>query len=129
VSGWYLDSSAAIKLLAREAESVALAAALDQSTAMRVSSVLLETELRRAARRSRRLDQSMVSALLETIALHELPPALFGAAGRLPGEHLRSLDALHLASAMQLDVEVLLTYDQRMASAAHDLGIAVLAPA
>ncbi|MBF4161147.1 hypothetical protein [Nocardioides acrostichi] len=49
-------------------------------------------------------------------------------AGLLPGSHLRSLDALHLAAALALDVDAVLTYDQRLAQSCRDLGIDVLAP-
>ncbi len=51
-------------------------------------------------------------------------------AGRLEPSELRSLDAIHLASARQLGVSVrqIVTYDDRMADAARALGWSVVAP-
>ena len=57
-------------------------------------------------------------------------PGLLGSAGTLLPAHLRSLDAIHLASALQLgtDLGSLVSYDQRMLDAARDLGIDVASP-
>ena len=63
------------------------------------------------------------------VDLYELPPPLFTEAGLLPGIALRSLDALHLAAALRLEVDAVITYDVRMADAATTLGMTVLAPA
>lgn len=46
----------------------------------------------------------------------------------LPGDSLRSLDALHLAAAVRLGADVVLTYDARMIGAATELGFAVVSP-
>lgn len=128
MSRWYVDTSAALKLLVEEAESMALAEALDDESLELVSCLLLETELRRAAARASQLTQAVVTQLLEGVALHELPSALFVEAGLLPGANLRSLDALHLAAAVRLEVNGVLTYDRRMAEAAESLGMRVIAP-
>lgn len=64
-----------------------------------------------------------------SVDLHELPPPLFTEAGLLPGPGLRSLDALHLAAAIRLEVEAVITYDVPMTEAATSLGLEVLAPA
>ncbi len=61
--------------------------------------------------------------------LYELPAPLFRQAGLLPGPTLRSLDALHLAAAIALDVDALVTYDSRLAEAAQSVGIEVIQPA
>ena len=126
---WYLDTSAALKLLIEESESGALAATIAEAEAELVGSRLIETELRRAGHRTPDLHQDRVTALLDVIDLYELPPSLFRQAGLLPGAHLRSLDALHLAAAIALGVDALVTYDVRLASSARDLGVTVLAPA
>ena len=128
MSRWYVDTSAAIKLLAEEAESNALSLAVEEADAELVSCLLLETELRRVVAREPALTQAAVSRLLERVALHELPPSLFAEAGLLPGPQLRSLDALHLAAAIRLGVDCVVTYDRRMAEAATDLGMTVVAP-
>lgn len=125
----YLDTSAAVKLVVEEPESAPLARFLDRTVAAEdvVSSALLETELRRVAVREQ-IDQGAVSDVLSRIDLVETDRALFHEAGILPGGHLRSLDALHLATAIRVGAAVV-TYDVRMAHAARALGIAVVAPA
>lgn len=129
MSRWYVDTSAAIKLLVEEEESEALSAVLEEDGAELVACLLLETELRRAASREPELTQTAISRLLEGVDLHELPSTLFTEAGLLPGAHLRSLDALHLAAAIRLGVDGVITYDHRMADAAMDLGMTVVSPA
>ncbi|GAA4683158.1 type II toxin-antitoxin system VapC family toxin [Nocardioides nanhaiensis] len=128
MSSWYLDTSAALKLLVEEAESAALAALLDESQPQLVACWLLETELRRATHRLPALSQEAVSEFLTGIDLYEVPGAIFREAGLLPGDALRSLDALHLAVAVRLDVDHVVTYDRRMAEAARALGVRIAAP-
>ena len=129
MSRCYLDTSAAVKLIVQETESDALAAELRSNEPELVACLLLETELRRLVAREAVLTQKAVTDLLRGVDLHELPPPLFAEAGLLPGDRLRSLDALHLAAAIRLEVDVVVTYDQRMAHAATSLGLEVLAPA
>lgn len=124
---FYLDTSAAGKLLIEEAESAALARWADGQSVELVATLLLETELRRLATRQS-LPQVEVTDILAAVSLYELPPSLYREAGILPGTALRSLDALHLAGALRLGVDAIATYDQRLAAAAQDLGIAVIAP-
>ena len=129
MSRWYLDTSAAAKLLVDEPESDALAAELRHHKPTLVACLLLETELRRIAAREPALTQPAVSELLRGVDLYELPPPLFAEAGLLPGADVRSLDALHLAAAIRLEVEAVITYDARMVEAATELGMTVIAPA
>lgn len=129
MSRCYLDTSAAVKLVVDEAESDALADELRRRGATLVACLLLETELRRVVAREPALTQRAVTELLRGVELYELPPPLFTEAGLLPGSGLRSLDALHLAAAIRLEVESVITYDLRMAEAATSLGMDVLAPA
>jgi predicted nucleic acid-binding protein len=128
VSRWYIDTSAALKLVVDEVESGALSVALDTESPDLVACLLLETELRRVVAREPALSQGVVSRLLEGVDVYELSPSLFAEAGLLPGPDLRSLDALHLAAAIRLDVDGVLTYDRRMAGAAEALGLTVIAP-
>ena len=126
----YLDISAAAKLLIDEPESSAVAGWLDRQVEAGeaiVSSLLLETELRRFAARER-LSQVAVGEVLDGVDLVEPDRALFHEAGILPDRTLRSLDALHLATVLRLDAATLLTYDLRMTQAAAALGIRVVAP-
>ena len=123
----YLDTSAAAKLIVEEAESAALASALDAGDVEPVATHLLETELRRLARRLD-LPQAAVTAVLDRVTLYELPASAYREAGLLPGPALRSSDALHLVAAMRARADVVMTYDERMARAALDLGLSVEAP-
>jgi len=128
VTRWYLDSSAALKLVIEEAESAALAAAIETERPVLLGCWLLETEMRRIAARQPVLTQEAVSGVLDGINLLAMPSSLFREASYLPGTSLRSLDALHLAAAVSTDVDHLVTYDLRMAESARDLGLSVLAP-
>lgn len=124
----YMDTSAAMKLMADEPESDALEAYCDTPGVTVVSSDLLETELRRAGTRAG-VPADDVSEVLDRIDLYELPRGAFAQAGRLPGATLRSLDALHLVGALRVAADAVLTYDTRMSDAATTLGLAVVAPA
>ena len=128
MSVWYLDTSAALKLLIEEPESPALAQTVDREQPDLVAGWLLETELRRAAQRLPALGMDVVSEFLAGVSLYEMPGSLFREAGILPGETLRSVDALHLAVAVRIGVDLVLTYDVRMADSARLLGLPVLSP-
>jgi predicted nucleic acid-binding protein len=125
----YLDTSAAAKLLVEEQESDALADYLDGLEAQEdlASSALLETELRRVATRAD-LSQASVSEVLARVALVEPGRSLFYEAGLLPGATLRSLDALHLATAVRFDAAVVVAYDLRLLTSARELGLDVVSP-
>lgn len=128
MSVWYLDTSAALKLLIEEPESPALAQTVDREQPDLVAGWVLETELRRAAQRLPALGMDVVSEFLAGVSLYEMPGSLFREAGILPGETLRSVDALHLAVAVRIGVDLVLTYDVRMADSARLLGLPVLSP-
>lgn len=126
----YLETSAAAKLLVEEAESSTVAEHLDSLAAEEaqiVSSMLVETELRRLAHRQD-LEQSAVTMLLERVDLIEPNRSLFYEAGLLPGKHLRSLDALHVATALRAEADEFLAYDTRQSEAATDVGLRVNSP-
>jgi len=125
----YVESSAAVKLLRTEDETVALQAYLDERRArgdQLVSSLLLETELRRAAIRQG-APQAAATALLNRFDLYEIARADFTSAGFMPGV-VRSLDALHVASALALGADVVVTYDARQREAAEAVGLPTVAP-
>jgi len=122
----YLDTSAAVKLLVEEPESVTLAQYLDQPNVETVACLLLETELRRFAVRHA-IPQQELTAILDTISLYDMPHSLYYEAGILPGRHLRSLDALHLVAAVRLETDVIVSYDNRLQEAAAELGLEILA--
>lgn len=128
MSDWYFDTSAAAKLVVVEDETPELVKAIHTDMPQLVSSLLLETELRRMVSRIPGLENSQVTVLLDKFTLFGLEPEQFTNAGAYPGENLRSLDALHIASAISLGADALVTYDVRMESAARDLGLKVLHP-
>lgn len=128
MSRWYIDTSAATKLLVDEDESAALAGELDARRPDLVASYLLETEIRRVVHRVPTLTHGSATRLLDSIGLYDCPPSLSREAGLLPGPALRSLDALHLATAVRIGVDAVLTYDLRMGEAARALGLTVVAP-
>ncbi|MGI8658992.1 MAG: type II toxin-antitoxin system VapC family toxin [Candidatus Limnocylindria bacterium] len=125
----YLDSSAAVKLVVREAESDALGAWIRQRSRL-VSSALLRTELIRAVRRGEPAAMDQVRATIARFNLHGLDPEILDLAGRLDPTSLRSLDAIHLATALRLtdDLEAIVTYDHRMIDGARQLGLPVASP-
>lgn len=126
---WYLDTSAALKLVVDEAESRTLIAAVETHHPELASSTLLDTEMRRASQRIPALTQRHVTELLDRIDLYTPSAAVFTQAGLLPGTNLRSLDAIHLAVALHLGADVLVSYDRRMIEAARGAGLAVSSPA
>jgi len=129
----YVDTSAAMKLLVEEAESDALSAFL-QSTAERrdqstlVASWLLHTELHCAANRHPDdVDAESVGILLETVSLIDVTRGDLLTAGALPGR-LRSNDAIHLAVALRVGADAMLSYDDELANAAAATGLSVQQP-
>lgn len=124
----FLDTSAAAKLLHIEAETAAMVDFADRDDVDLVGSVLLETELRRTATR-RHLSQSDVSALLDGISLYPFEDTDFLLAGLLPGENLRSLDALHVQCALGIGADCMVTYDARMMDACNQVGLPFIQPA
>ncbi len=125
----YLDSSALVKLVIEEGESKALRVALED-TPSRVSCALARVEVVRAVRSKGLRAIRAAHDTLERIELIELDHELLDLAAVLDTP-VRSLGAIHLAAALELgdELEALITYDVRMASAARALGLPVLAPA
>lgn len=127
----YLDASAMVKLLWQEAESDALLAWLEGCTDRLLSSDLVRTELLRTATRIDPLHVPHARELLDGLYLEPVTTTLTEAAGvLLPGHPLRSLDALHIATALVSgdDLEAFVTYDERQADAARRVGLRVLSP-
>lgn len=126
----YVDTSAAAKLLTREPESDALRQWIAHERPVLTSSDLLRTELMRVARRLAGDESARADAILAGILILPLPPPTFDVAGRLLPAGMRSLDAIHLAAALDLGDELdgLLTYDERLADAASGLAIEVITP-
>jgi predicted nucleic acid-binding protein len=130
VSIAYVDSSALLKLVVSEAETSALEADLATRDGL-VSSGLAVVECHRAALRSgnRRILQR-AERVFEAVYLLDLTRPLLERASTLRPLTMRSLDAIHVASALSIDeadMEVI-TYDERMAEAARANGLRVSQP-
>jgi len=126
----YLDTSALVKLVGRETESAALQKWLKSQRAANVTSDLARTELMRATRRSAPDLVMRARQVLDALTITQLGPSACEAAGRLEPTTMRSLDALHLAAALELgdDLDTLVTYDTRLAAAAALNGITAVTP-
>lgn len=127
----YLDSSALLKLVLSERETPALVDALARWPD-RLSSVLLSIECRRIVLRAGNPPEVAAKLVQElarvtTIRLDEAVQKL---AAMIGPPHLRSLDAIHLASALSIGdyPEAFITYDERLAEAARAAGLNVLTP-
>lgn len=116
----YLDASAIVKLVIQERETGALESALAHARAV-FSSKLSVVECTRALARVA-LPRALVTLneVFEAVVLHDINDAVLTRAGRLEPAALRSLDAIHLATALMLEVTDLkfVTYDERLAQAA-----------
>ncbi len=124
----YLDSSAIVKLAIEEPESAALRRALRGRTEL-VSSALARTEVARTLLPEGQDVVNRGEAVLERIELARVNDRVLRLAGELTPHGLRSLDAIHLATAKLLErVKLVVTYDARMAEAARGMKWKVSAP-
>ena len=126
----YLDTSAALKLVMPEAETPALEMWIAERAGVpRVSSRLLRIEMLRSVARNtpERIDRANV--ILSSVALMSMDD--IGPTAEVIGDRtLRSLDAIHLATAHELRTELtaFVCYDKRLSDSAHSLGLPVAAP-
>jgi predicted nucleic acid-binding protein len=112
-----------------EPESVALRDRLMQD-ADQVASAIVEVEVVRAVRRAAPELTALAQNVVSQIAVVSPTEAIRERAALLEPATLRSLDALHLATALEIAAELdgLVTYDGRMSAAAETFGLVVLAP-
>ena len=132
----YLDSSALIKRSIDEPESNALEAALKRHIQLRdtlTSSSLAWVEVSRAIRL--RVDSEKPARVAELVelalsAVDESPfdEAVVGLARRIGPGSLRSLDAIHLATAILVDADLVIAYDERLIAAAQEMGLRTASP-
>jgi uncharacterized protein len=127
----YVDSSALVKLVQREQESAALRRYLRRHQSLvRATCALARVEVVRAVAPGG--SQAVALARRQLARFHQLDldRELLDRAAGLPGEALRSLDAIHLAAAQTLPgLRAIVTYDVRMQTAAQTLGLPFDAPA
>jgi uncharacterized protein len=126
----YVDSSAIVKLAVREPESAALRRYLLRKRPL-VSSALCRAEVLRALLPAGEEAIARGRSILRRFDLVRLNDRVLNAAGLLLPTGLRTLDAIHLATAQRLgdEVRALVTYDGRMAEAARQLDYRVVSPA
>jgi len=127
----YLDTSAALKLVLPEAETPGLELWLAKRAGMaRVSSRLLRIEMLRSVARAAPQRTSRASVVLSSVALVSIDDVA-PTAEVIGDRTLRSLDAIHLATAHQLRTELtaFVCYDKRLSDSARALGLPVEAPA
>ena len=125
---WYIDTSAFLKLLTMEDESETMREWFTAHDSV-WSCQLLQTEARRAGARLG-IDHMVIEDALDTVSLVMPSVATFFAAGQLAPSSLRSLDALHLAAAMEIgdDLEGIVAYDERLSDAARAASLKVFIP-
>lgn len=126
----YLDSSALVKLVVPEPETDPLLAFLRMQP-RQVTSRLATIEVPRALARRGPTGQPKAVDLLASMDLVELDHELALAAAVVEPVGLRTLDAIHLATAMALrdDLSAVVSYDRRLVDAARAAGLLVLSPA
>jgi predicted nucleic acid-binding protein len=127
---YYLDTSAFLKLIVAEKHSKPLRTWADREDENLVSSDLLRIESLRAARRLGPEVLLVTRQMLRAVHLISLTADICESAAELDPAIVRSLDAAHLATALQLDADLegIVTYDERMSEVAAQLGVRVLAP-
>jgi predicted nucleic acid-binding protein len=125
----YLDSSAIVKLAVRERESLALRRYLRRRQPL-VSSALARTEVLRALLPAGDEAVARGRSVLQRLDLVRVNDRILNAAGVLRPPELRSLDAIHLATADELgdELSALVTYDDRMVTVAKQRGYRIVQP-
>lgn len=126
----YLDSSALVKLAVHEAESDALRAHLRRTKRTWISSALARTEVLRALLGSGGEAIAAGRGVLARCEFVRINDRILNAAAILLPPEIRSLDAIHLATAQLIRNEIreIITYDDRMAGAARLMGLRISAP-
>ncbi|MDQ1439933.1 MAG: uncharacterized protein QOG97_161 [Acidimicrobiaceae bacterium] len=126
----YLDSSAIVKLAVREPESDALRRYLRRRRRPLLSSALARTEVLRSLLPGGEPALASGRRVLDRIDLARVNDRILNLAATLAPLELRTLDAIHLATATRLgaDLSEIVTYDEAMASAARSMGFKVSSP-
>jgi predicted nucleic acid-binding protein len=140
----YLDSCALVKLIREEDESQALQAWLDERAGdVMVTSELARAEVVRVTRRNNHTDRGELidarkltadldeaAAVLEAVTQVVIDRKILDRAGALEAPTVRSLDAIHLATALDLQASMIefVTYDRRLAAVVREAGLAVVSP-
>jgi uncharacterized protein len=128
----YVDTSALLKRVIVEAESPGLRALLDERHAagdLLTASSVAWLEVWRSLRRAAVANvEAIAAAALSGVVEFPLDDTILRRAWRAGADELRSLGAIHLASAIAVGADAMLTYDKRLGAAAAGVGLAVWAP-
>lgn len=125
----YVDSSALVKLVIEEPESIALEGYLPRDALLATSRIAL-VEVPRATA----LANPSAEARKETVRLLEaclvvaVSDRVLRNAAAITSREVRTLDAIHLSTALYVEAEELIAYDRRLLAAAGAQGITVAAP-
>jgi uncharacterized protein len=127
---YYLDTSAFLKLIVEEEHSAAMYSWVVEKTPVLASSDLLRVEALRATRRHSSESLARAREWIAGLVTIQVTAEVCERAAELDPSILRSLDALHLATALQLgdDLQGVVTYDERLAAACRQHGVSTLAP-
>jgi predicted nucleic acid-binding protein len=125
----YADASALVKLIVHEPETDSLRRYLASAGTL-TSSLLATVEVPRAVARGAPDAQAVMAAVLETLVVVNFDARIATRAATLAPASLRTLDAIHLATALELGDELtaFVSYDDRLSAAAEALGLPVVAP-
>lgn len=126
----YLDTSALFKLVRAEAESGPLRDFLEQADEPVMTSLVGLVELQRAAARHGESALVVAHQVLDRTDVLGISRSIASAAGLLTPPGLRSLDAFHIASAMDIrdELAAVVAYDVRLLRAAVTHGLPVRHP-
>ena len=128
----YLDSSALVKLVLSEPESAALAGWLaERADIPLASSIVHRTEVSRAVWRANPSQLPRSYRQMRGVEIIALSRVIAESAGTVTPHGLRSMDAIHLASALAIrnDLDAFVAYDKRLLAAAQDAGLPTASPA
>lgn len=128
--GIYLDTSALGRVVLGEVDAPAIRATLAQFDPWRASELLVVESRRLGGREG---VSAAVEAMLALVTLTAVPRSLLEQASLIDPLEVRSLDAIHLATAHDLhaagEIAAVLTYDHQLQAGCRHQGIPVEAPA
>lgn len=124
----YADSSALLKLVVDEPESEALERYLEAGQTPLISSRIAVVEVTRTAKLANPALREAAEALIGTCQLVDVGAAILERAAELASARLRTLDAIHLATALDVEPDEMIVYDGRLAEAAVAAGLRTMSP-
>ena len=124
----YVDASALVKLVLVEPESPAVYRWFTEAPRIATSRIGIVETVRASSRREH--DPAHRDQVLRDVEVIDLDPAIAGVAAAIAPSAIRTLDAIHLATALALmpELDAFVTYDDRLADAARALGLPVVRP-